>query len=457
MHERRTGSQATAARRRGCVGAALALLAMTLSGCLSLKANSASQTAPGKVTIKAVVCASKYDAPLDWTDCQANNVLLKDNSRQEATQDGPGQVLVGFRVPAGAIPPPSFSSKDGATSFAVSPTYTSELQRLFPAPADQQWNGYISPVKEYKHTLPANRVGELNVDFGLPKSADGTPLPTFRWRQVVGFRQGSDENAPVVCGDDPIGKYCVDSPPHAQISDDVTTNVSDFGVLPGTGPTVYAGTTARVPFQLRYSDKASLGRKAFSLTATAALPNAGVLADPRSIDASPNSNSPASVLVRVPPGTPGGRYTVTLSAAIGSPPVTRANTATVFVQPLPPGPAPTPILSPVDNDFTTTPAGTKVHLLVVKKVPTGGVVSVRCLRGRGRCPFKSKTIKNRRTVKLTKLFRGRTLRPGTVLEVSITADRRIGKVVQYKVRKGLSPTKDTLCAPPGTSKPLSCE
>jgi hypothetical protein len=60
-------------------------------------------------------------------------------------------------------------------------------------------------------------------------------------------------------------------------------------------------------------------------------------------------------------------------------------------------------------------------------------------------------------VKLTKLFRGRTLRPGTMLEVSITADRRIGKVVQYKVRKGLSPTKDTLCAPPGTSKPLSCE
>jgi hypothetical protein len=261
----------------------------------------------------------------------------------------------------------------------------------------------------------------------------------------------------VVCGNDPVGKYCVDSPPRDQVTNDVTTNVSDFGVLPGASATAYAGTTARLPFQLSYSDKAALGRRTFALTATAALPNASALAAPSAIDAPPNTSSPADVLVRVPPGTPGGRYTVTLSAAIGSPPVTRTNTGTVFVQPLPPGPPPTLILSPIDNDFTATRSGTKVNLLVVKKVPTGGVVTARCLRGGGRCPFKSKTIKSSRTVKLTKFFH-KKLRPGTVLEVGITADRRIGRVVQYKVRKApFAPTKDTLCQPPGAPKPLPCE
>jgi hypothetical protein len=442
--------------RRGCGVAALAVLTVALSGCLSLKTNGASQTSPGKVTIKAVVCASKYVAPLDWTDCQANNVALKDAARADATQDGFGQILVAFRVPIGTLGPQSLSSKDG-TSFAVSQSYTAELQRLFAAPADQQWVGYISGVKEYKHAVAANRVGELSVEFSLPKSADGTPRPTFRWRQVVGFRQGGNADAPVVCGNDPVGKYCVDSPPHDQISADVTTNVTDFGVVPGAGATVYAGTTARVPFQLSYSDKAALGRKTFALTATAALPNASALAAPSTIDAPPNTSSPADVLVRVPPGTPGGRYTVTLSAAIGSPPVTRTNTGTVFVQPLPPGPPPTLIQSPIDTDFIPTRAGTKVNRLVVQQVPAGGVVTVRCVRGGGHCPFKSKTFKSRRTVALTKFFR-RKLRPRTMLEVGITADRRIGRVLQYKVRKApFGPAKKTLCEPPGSPKPLPCE
>jgi hypothetical protein len=461
--ERRAADRASAVRRRACIGAALAVLAVALSGCVSLKSNDASQTTPGKVTLTAVACASNYlhAAAPDWTDCQPGNVgkiLFADSNREDATQDGFGQMLVGFRVPVGATGPPSFTSKDGAVAFTSSPSYTAELQRLFPASADQQWAGYISTVREYNHTIAATRRGELAVEFKLPTPPGGTPFATFRWREVVGFRQGGNADAPVVCGNDPIGKYCVDSPPAAAVSDDLKTDVSDFGILSGSSVTVYAGTTARVPFQLRYSDKAGLGRKTFGLTAGSELPQSSAVADPRSVDAAPNTTNDATVLVPVPASTPGGRYTVTLSAGIGSPAVTRTNTGTIFVQPLPPGPPPSPILSPVDNQWTPTRSGTtKVDLLVVRNVPSGGVVTARCLRGRGSCAFKSKTFKRRRTVKLTTLFRGRKLKVGTVVEVGITADRRIGKVIQYKVRKGRIPSKQTRCEPPGAAKPLPCD
>lgn len=452
------------ARRRGCVGAALVLLTVALSGCLSLKSNSASQTTPGKITLKLVVCASNYKhapAPApNWTDCQPGNVgkiVAQDVNREDALTGGFGQILVGFRVPLGTVRPTAFSSKDGATDFTLSPSYTTELQRLFPAPGDQQWVGYISAVKEYKPAVAASRVGELNVDFGLPKSTDGAPLATFRWRPVVGFRQGGNADAAVACGNDAVGKYCVDSPPRAQMSDDITTDVSDFGLLPGASVTAYAGTTARVPFPLRYSDKAKLGRESFSLTATTDVPNGRALADPQTIDAAPDSANTANALVAVPAGTPAGRYTVTLSAATGTPPIKRENRGTIFVQALPPGPPPSQISSDVENEWNAKRSGTRVKILKVTRVPTDGSVTVRCLRGGRSCAFRSKTIKGRRTVNLTKLFRRRNLRPRTVVEVNITAPQHIGKLLRYTVRKNRLPKKQKLCEPPGAPKPLPCD
>jgi hypothetical protein len=463
MRERRTAGRSAVARRRGCVGAALLFLTVALSGCLSLKSNSASQTTPGKITLKVVVCASNYKhapAPApDWTDCQPGNVgkiVAQDVNREDAVTGGFGQILVGFRVPLGTVGPTAFSSKDGATDFTLSPSYTTELQRLFPAPGDQQWIGYISTVREYKPAVPASRVGELNVEFRIPKSADGNPLATFRWRPVAGFRQGGNADAPVACGNDAVGKYCVDSPPRAQM-DDITTDVSDFGVLAGASATAYAGTTARVPFGVRYSDKAGLGRESFAVTATTDVPNSRAVAEPGTVDAAPNSTNTASALVAVPAGTPGGRYTVTLSAAAGAPPIARENKGTIFVQPLPPGPPPSPINSSVNNQWTAFKSGTRVDKLVVTNVPAGGTVTARCRRGRGSCKFTSKSFSGRRTVNLKPLFRKRKLKPKTVVEVSITADKRIGKLVRYTVRKKPQiPTMRTLCEPPGSPKPLAC-
>jgi hypothetical protein len=465
MQTQRAPSQATSARRRACAGAALAVLAMTLSSCVSLKTNDASQTTPGKITIKSVVCASKYTrgAP-DWTDCQpgagGKDVLFKDNTRQDATTAGFGQLLVGFRVPRGTAGPPSFASKDGATTFTTSPSYTTELQRLFPASADQQWIGYVSPVKEYNPATASNRAGELNVEFRLPPPAGGTPLATFRWRQVVGFRQGGNADAPVVCGDDPIGKFCVDSPPHAEVSQDLKTDVSDFGVLQGGSTTAYAGTTALVPFSVRYSDGAGLGAKSYSLGASTDVPQATVTTDPATINASPNGTSRANARIAIPPSTPPGQYTVSLTAGIGAPAVVRSDSTRIVVAPVPvraSGSPPSTNRARVHFGWDLTATGTKVRDLGLTRVPPAAKVAVTC-RGRG-CGFRSKTkgTKHGRNVTLTSLFARRKLKARTVVEIGVTAPDYIGKVFTFTMRnKRHAPATRFRCLPPGTKKALPC-
>jgi hypothetical protein len=463
MQARRTSCRSTAALRRGCAGAALAILTVALSGCLSLKSNEASQTSPGKITLKAVVCASNYEhvgAP-NWTDCQpgktGKEILFKDHNRTDATTKGFGQLLVGFRVPRGTVGPQTFASKDG-TSFTLSASYTTELQRLFAPSADQQWLGYISTVKNYDPATETNRVGEVNVEFRLPPPVGGAPLATFRWRQVVGFRQGGNADAPVVCGDDPIGKFCVDSPPHPDVSEDLKTDVSDFAVLPGTSTTAYAGTTAVVPFTVRYSDGAGLGAKSFSLGASTELPQTTAMTDPRTIDANPNSLTRVTARVPIPANTPQGQYAVSLSAAIGVPAITRSNTARIVVEPVPqPASGPPPSRNGAFVDFVWTPtrSGTKARSLVVRNAPATGEVAVSC-RGGG-CTFRTKTFKKRPKVRLTPLFRKRKLRPRTVVEIRVTGPNYISKVFTFKVRKARNaPTAKVRCVPPGTKRALPC-
>jgi hypothetical protein len=58
------------------------------------------------------------------------------------------QLLVGYRVPATANSPASVASAGDddnvSTTFHKSDSYASELQRLAPAAAGEQWVGYIS-------------------------------------------------------------------------------------------------------------------------------------------------------------------------------------------------------------------------------------------------------------------------------------------------------------------------
>jgi hypothetical protein len=99
---------------------------------------------------------------------------------------------------------------------------------------------------------------------------------------------------------------------------------------------------------------------------------------------------------------------------------------------------------------------TTVFDLTVKDVPADGRVVVLC-RGGG-CPMARRAVSLKGgSARLAKLFKGRRLKPGTVVEIRITAPGKIGKVVRYSVRaKRKLPTSATLCLPAGASTPGAC-
>ncbi len=227
---------------------------------------------------------------------------------------------------------PSFSTKTPAIAFTKSDTYAGELRRLFPPPADQQWIGYISAVGDYDPK--GTRLLAMEPEFTLPASATGTP---FRWRTVVGFREGGDAAAPVSCPqpDPNVANRCIESPADTRIRTDEVNAVSDFDVLGGATTTAFPGTTAVVPFKLLYADAAKLGKQSFSLSARTALPRTGARIAAQ-LPATPDGTTPVEAQVPVPLNTPAGRYAVAVTGAIGSPAVTRSATGTIVVEPLPP-------------------------------------------------------------------------------------------------------------------------
>jgi hypothetical protein len=101
---------------------------------------------------------------------------------------------------------------------------------------------------------------------------------------------------------------------------------------------------------------------------------------------------------------------------------------------------------------------TKLTSLKINGAPPGAKVRVTC-KGKGKgCPFKRKTTRANAqgSVALTKRFKGARLKPGAVIEVRVSADDAIAKVLRITIRKRKAPKRATLCLPPGASKPAAC-
>jgi hypothetical protein len=118
------------------------------------------------------------------------------------------------------------------------------------------------------------------------------------------------------------------------------------------------------------------------------------------------------------------------------------------------------ILSEVATSWSAGPRFTKVLRLIVRDVPAGGAVEIRCSapkRIRRGCPFKRKAVpvKRGRAV-ATGLFRGKRLKSGATLEVRITKTGMIGKVVRYPIRPSRLPKGRRLCLPVGSTTPVRC-
>jgi PKD repeat protein len=102
--------------------------------------------------------------------------------------------------------------------------------------------------------------------------------------------------------------------------------------------------------------------------------------------------------------------------------------------------------------------GTTIQELVVK-APAGARVRVRC-RGAG-CPFRSFAQKagtkahSARIVRIHR-FGQHLLRPGTVIEIRVTARGEVGKYTRFVIRKGRPPKRVDRCLVPGSKRPVRC-
>jgi hypothetical protein len=97
--------------------------------------------------------------------------------------------------------------------------------------------------------------------------------------------------------------------------------------------------------------------------------------------------------------------------------------------------------------------------LVVKSVPVGATVAMKCTGPKKACTFKRKSIKGTgNDLDLRKLVIGsKHLRAGAVVTIEITAPNTIAKTTSFKVRKGKAPTGGTFaCRAPGAKKATKC-
>jgi PKD repeat protein len=99
--------------------------------------------------------------------------------------------------------------------------------------------------------------------------------------------------------------------------------------------------------------------------------------------------------------------------------------------------------------------GTRIREIVVT-VPTGARVKIAC-RGGG-CP---KTGARRGGVAAAatlhvRRFARRLLRPGAVVQISVTKPGAIGKYMRLRILRGRSPSRVDRCLPPGAARPVRC-
>ena len=258
----------------------LALLAVVLSGCVSIKSQTAFQRLPGFVTLRLDVCVSDRDrstyATCDPSDPDRNTEET-DNGFDGDGASGRGQLLVGFRVPVGTGAPATFASTDGRGSFTRNAGYTALLNANFAPPAGFRWEGYSSTDVPFDPDQEQDRAARLEPEFTLPAGAGGAPFTgPFRWRAVVGFRQtgagAANPGDPIVCNT-VAGTVCFDSP-IAGIPSSLSQAVSDLGVLSGRGDPVGQGQTAELTFPIQNLDGGGLGARTVTLSASTNLPGA---------------------------------------------------------------------------------------------------------------------------------------------------------------------------------------
>jgi PKD repeat protein len=101
--------------------------------------------------------------------------------------------------------------------------------------------------------------------------------------------------------------------------------------------------------------------------------------------------------------------------------------------------------------------GGAVRITLLKvQAPRGATIRVRC-RGGSCSPAKADVrVKAASSAVRVRSLERRSLRAGTVVEVFVTAPKRIGKYTRFTVRRGGPPARTDRCLPPGRTRPIAC-
>jgi hypothetical protein len=112
----------------------------------------------------------------------------------------------------------------------------------------------------------------------------------------------------------------------------------------------------------------------------------------------------------------------------------------------------------VSARWTAARSYTRLRTLIVRLAPRGAQVVMTC-RGRS-CPTRRavrQTVpRDLAEITLHRRFRRARLRPGTRLEVTITAPETIGRTYRYTVKRGALPESRNLCRAPGDTRGEPC-
>jgi hypothetical protein len=302
---------------------------LVLSGCAVIVFESSNQLdVIGKARINTGVCLGGFFA-------------CPDSNTGNSEPTGDMQFLVGYRIPTKSEAPATWTgtSEGGETiTFSRSDSYTSELQRLSPAPDGQQWVGYVSSVHHHVGASSLNSDKEtfsFLTDFGLVQGSDGSPYEgPFQYRTVVGRRTvdpagtpAQPADRPVKCGDTLTSKnsvdgpaeggtICADSPSSKTIATNRSQPTRDLGVFCQGANQVQAGKDGAVNFNLKYAGAAG-PEATFDLRATTTAPGATVTPSQDTLAPASDSTTGVGTTVKVPGTTAPGTYDVTLTASVG--------------------------------------------------------------------------------------------------------------------------------------------
>jgi putative metal-binding protein len=119
------------------------------------------------------------------------------------------------------------------------------------------------------------------------------------------------------------------------------------------------------------------------------------------------------------------------------------------------------VLALITNAGKAYAKETRFRRFLFSEVPAGGTAELRCTAPRKKaCPF------TRRSVKLVKgagnaltrreRRRGLVVGVGATIEARVVVPAMIGRVRRFKIARNAYPKGDTLCLPPGTTKPARC-